>query len=263
MTADFNRDGRRDIFMFHSEGWAQPYEPLVWLQLADGTFAAQPLNVVTDPGEIAAAQFSDGGNGSFTNSGVNLSGFSGPGKGPSYDEAPRMEAVDVNMDGYPDLIDPDGNSFLSLPDGRYYSAGIAGSVTAADINGDGVKDMVVFDGGTGDVVLNLSRGAAGYDETLLFSNKNISKVVCRDLDGDKLSDILLLADTSGEYDYLVFFRNCGDGTFKKTERAVKGERGFYGVYDFGMDGRPTAVAPAATAITALTGTRRSTSPSRR
>lgn len=62
-----------------------------------------------------------------------------------------MEAVDVNMDGYPDLIDPDGNSFLSLPDGRYYSAGIAGSVTAADINGDGVKDMVVFDGGTGDV----------------------------------------------------------------------------------------------------------------
>lgn len=148
VTADFNRDGRRDIFMFHSEGWAQPYRPLVWLQLADGTFAAQPLDVVTDPGEIAAAQFSDGGNGSFTNSGVNLSGFSGPGKGPSYDEAPRMEAVDVNMDGYPDLIDPDGNSFLSLPDGRYYSAGIAGSVTAADINGDGVKDMVVFDGGT-------------------------------------------------------------------------------------------------------------------
>ena len=47
-------------------------------------------------------------------------------------------------------------------------------MTAADINGDGVKDMVVFDGGTGDVVLNLSRGAAGYDETLLFSNKNIS-----------------------------------------------------------------------------------------
>lgn len=115
-------------------------------------------------------------------------------------------------------------------------------MTAADINGDGVKDMVVFDGGTGDVVLNLSRGAAGYDETLLFSNKNISKVVCRDLDGDKLSDILLLADTSGEYDYLVFFRNCGDGTFKKTERAVKGERKFYGVYGFGMDGRPTAVA---------------------
>ena len=219
--------------------WIKPDGTLIYI---DGTFAAQPLNVVTDPGEIAAAQFSDGGNGSFTNNSVNLSGFSGPGKGSSFDEAPRMEAVDVNMDGYPDLIDPDGNSFLSLPDGRYYSAGIAGSVTAADINGDGVKDRVVFDGGTGDVVLNLSRGAAGYDETLLFSNKNISKVVCRDLDGDKLSDILLLADTSGEYAYLVFFRNCGDGTFKKTERAVKGERRFYGVYDFGMDGRPTAVA---------------------
>lgn len=155
VTADFNRDGRRDIFMFHSEGWAQPYRPLVWLQLADGTFAAQPLDVVTDPGEIAAAQFSDGGNGSFTNSGVNLSGFSGPGKGPSYDEAPRMEAVDVNMDGYPDLIDPDGNSFLSLPDGRYYSAGIAGSVTAADINGDG--DSAMIDAAAGTAVITMPR----------------------------------------------------------------------------------------------------------
>ena len=155
VTADFNRDGRRDIFMFHSEGWAQPYEPLVWLQLADGTFAAQPLNVVTDPGEIAAAQFSDGGNGSFTNNSVNLSGFSGPGKGPSYDEAPRMEAVDVNMDGYPDLIDPDGNSFLSLPDGRYYSAGIAGSVTAADVNGDG--DSAMIDAAAGTAVITMPR----------------------------------------------------------------------------------------------------------
>ena len=155
VTADFNRDGRRDIFMFHSEGWAQPYRPLVWLQLADGTFAAQPLDVVTDPGEIAAAQFSDGGNGSFTNNSVNLSGFSGPGKGSSYDEAPRMEAVDVNMDGYPDLIDPDGNSFLSLPDGRYYSAGIAGSVTAADINGDG--DSAMIDAAAGTAVITMPR----------------------------------------------------------------------------------------------------------
>lgn len=155
VTADFNRDGRRDIFMFHSEGWAQPYEPLVWLQLADGTFAAQPLNVVTDLGEIAAAQFSDGGNGSFTNNSVNLSGFSGPGKGSSFDEAPRMEAVDVNMDGYPDLIDPDGNSFLSLPDGRYYSAGIAGSVTAADVNGDG--DSAMIDAAAGTAVITMPR----------------------------------------------------------------------------------------------------------
>ena len=229
VVTDFNRDGRKDVFLFHSAGWAKAYEPLTLMQLADGAFTMQPLNVVTDPEEIAQAQFSDGGNGSFTNNSVNMSGMAGGEHGVSYAEAARMEAVDINMDGYPDLIDPNGNTFLSLPDGRYYSASIAGSVTVADVNGDGVKDLVVFDESMGDVTLNLSRGAAGFEPTVLFSNKNVTRVICRDLDGDRLSDILLLADTpSGQqYAYLVFFKNRGDGTFQKTERAISGKREFY------------------------------------
>ena len=244
VVTDFNRDGRKDVFLFHREEWGKAYEPFTLLQLADGTFTVQPLNVVTDPEEIAQAQFSDGGNGSFTNNSVNMSGMAGGEHGVSFAEAARMEAVDINMDGYPDLIDPNGNTFLSLPDGRYYSASIAGSVTVADVNGDGVKDIVVFDENTGDVTLNLSRGAAGFEPTVLFSNKNVTRVICRDLDGDRLSDILLLADTpsSQQYAYLVFFKNRGDGTFQKTERAISGTREFYGVYDFSMDGRPTAIA---------------------
>lgn len=244
VVADFNRDGRKDIFLFYSAGWAQPYEPFALLQMADGTFVVQPFNVVTDPAEIAQAQFSDGGNGSFTNTSVNMSGMAGGDKGNSYSESVRMEAIDINMDGYPDLIDPEGNTFISLPDGRYYSAAIAGSVTVADINGDGIKDLVVFDENTGDVILNLSRGTAGFDRKVLFSNTNVTDVVCRDLDGDKVVDILLLADTpkAQDYAYLIFFRNNGDGTFAKTERAINGEREFHGLYDFGMNGRPTLVA---------------------
>ena len=244
VVTDFNRDGRKDIFLFHSAGWAKAYEPFTLLQLADGTFTVQPLNVVTDPAEIAQAQFSDGGNGSFTNNSVNMSGMAGGEHGVSYAEAARMEAVDINMDGYPDLIDPEGNTLLSLPDGRYYSASIAGGVTVADFNGDGVKDLVVFDKNSGDVTLNLSQGAAGFEPTVLFSNNNVTDVICRDLDGDRLSDILLLANTprGQQYAYLVFFKNRGDGTFQKTERAISGTREFYGVYDFSMDGRPTAIA---------------------
>lgn len=244
IVTDFNRDGRKDIFLFHSEGWAQPYEPFTLLQMEDGSFITQPLNVVTDPAEIAKAQFSDGGNGSFTNNSINMSGMAGGDKGVSFAESVRMEAVDINMDGYPDLIDPKGNTFLSLPDGRYYSAAIAGSVTVADINGDGVKDLVIFDENTGDVTLNLSHGTAGFDSKVLFSNENVTDVICRDLDGDKQSDILLLADTprSQQYAYIVFFHNNGDGTFKKTERAINGTREFYGIYDFNMNGCPTIVA---------------------
>ena len=103
---------------------------------------------------------------------------------------------------------------------------------------------------------------------MLFSNNNVTDVICRDLDGDKLSDILLLADTprGQQYAYLVFFKNRGDGTFQKTERAISGTREFYGVYDFSMDGRPTAIASdgsqqftAASSSSASTGMPRSTS----
>ena len=136
--------------------WIKPDGTLIYI---DGTFAAQPLNVVTDPGEIAAAQFSDGGNGSFTNNSVNLSGFSGPGKGSSFDEAPRMEAVDVNMDGKPDvyggnskggspfpwLINNGGMDFevdtedFTLTDGGTWQAG--STVYACDFNNDGLPDF--------------------------------------------------------------------------------------------------------------------------
>lgn len=210
VVADFNRDGRKDIFLFEPvSGGTAKYQPVTLMQMADGSFSRQPLNVVTERDEIEKAMFSDGGNGSFTVNNTNFTGVAGLESGASYDEIPRMEAVDINMDGYPDLIDPDGNTFLSLPDGRYYSASIAGSVTLCDLNSDGAKDVVIFDSKTGDVTLNLSDGKGSYSRQTIFSNTNITAVACRDLDGDKLSDILLMADTprGQQYAYLVFFRN--------------------------------------------------------
>lgn len=245
-VADFNRDGRQDIFVWErvlsTDG---DYLPVTLLQLADGSFVRKPLTVVTDEEEIEGAAFSSGGNGSFHVSYTNFSGMCG-GKG-SESSAPivsaEVETVDINLDGYPDLIDGAGRSFLSLPDGRYYAATFAGSLSHADLNGDGIADLVVFDSPNKQVLLGMSNGV-GFDMTQLIENGNISAMYCRDLDGDGRPDILLCMDAkkNEEYAYLAFFHNMGDGTFKRTVRPVQGSYIFSRPVDFNSNGRPSLVA---------------------
>lgn len=246
IVTDLNRDGRPDIFGWETitgSGTVTTHNPMTFIQMADGTFMRRPLNVVTDETEISGAAFSSGGKGTFSTSYINMSGMSG-GKGSDYaGEKAVMKAADINLDGYPDLIDPSGHSFLSLPDGRYYSATFAGSVVASDLNGDGISDLVIFDKPNSQVVLNLSSGT-GFETTQLIENGNISAMYCRDLDGDGRLDILLCMDTprSGTHAYLAFFSNNGDGTFRRTVRTLEGEYEFNRLIDINNNGRPTIVA---------------------
>lgn len=243
IVADLNRDGRPDIFGWDSEGEVTTtYTAISYIQLADGTFMRKPLTIVTDPAEISDAAFRASGNGSFSIHSINMSGFSGTGEGAISD--PSMKAIDINLDGYPDLIDEGGHSFLSLPDGRYYPAVFAGKVETADLNGDGIQDLVIFDSPNSQVVLQLSRDG-GFEMTQLIENGNISAMYCRDLDGDGLTDILLEMDTperNGQYAYLAFFHNNGDGTFKRTVKSFEGDYSFTQPFDLNNNGRPSVIA---------------------
>ena len=249
VPADINRDGRPDIFgMWQTwdEGGSLRFEPKACIQLADGTFETKSFDVVTDKAELQDAMYGGGGSGAFTvGSGRDILtgawlgdvGFGAVG------EVQQMQAVDINRDGYPDFIDPSGNSFFSLPDGRYYSATISGSMTPCDLNGDGQSDLIVYDNKKGTVTLQLSEGN-GFKETKLIDNNNISAVYCRDLDGDGRLDILLQMDTPDRetYAYLAFFHNNGDGTFKRTVRSFEGKYTFLRPTDINNNGRPTVIA---------------------
>ncbi len=146
--ADINLDGRMDVLYWKNEAINKGYVyvPYVKMLCADGTFVDQPLEVVTDMDELQGAMDATGGNGTFSVS--NNSSFSGfsSGKGASFPVGP-MNVVDLNQDGYPDFIDEKGFSYMSLGEGRYYLASIAArKVRAGDVNGDGLTDLLVYDG---------------------------------------------------------------------------------------------------------------------
>lgn len=184
------------------------------LQQADGSFLVQPVNLITDEAELQNAQYASGGNGAFSvNLNSSFSGFSGADK--YYSKNP-LTVVDLNMDGYPDFLDSKGGmSMLSLGYGRYYMADLSGKVLSADVNGDGLTDLLVYTAGT--LTLKLNNGN-GFTDTQLLVNNALNGLYVLDCDGDSQPDILATLATN-DASYLAFFRNQGNGKFKKTSRA--------------------------------------------
>ena len=238
--ADINLDGRMDVLYWKNEAINKGYVyvPYVKMLCADGTFVDQPLEVVTDMDELQEAMDATGGNGTFSvNNNSPFSGFSS-GKGASFPVGP-MNVVDLNQDGYPDFIDEKGFSYMSLGEGRYYLASIAArKVRAGDVNGDGLTDLLVYDGN--ELKLKLNTGQ-GFRDVALLSNNNLRDVYMLDCDGDGLLDILA-AVTTGDASFLAFFRNQGNGKFKRTVRSFEESVDWVGPYFINNNGLPSMVS---------------------
>ena len=157
-----------------------------------------------------------------------------------------MNVVDLNQDGYPDFIDEKGFSYMSLGEGRYYLASIAArKVRAGDVNGDGLTDLLVYDGN--ELKLKLNTGQ-GFRDVALLSNNNLRDVYMLDCDGDGLLDILA-AVTTGEAGFLAFFRNQGNGKFKRTVRSFEESVDWVGPYFINNNGLPSMVSHAGEDLT--------------
>lgn len=234
--ADFNLDGRADLLYWRRTGGLNV--PYVMMQRADGTFVNRPFEVVTDMDELQGAMGATGGNGTFTMSTGNAFSAFASGKTPGIPVGP-VTVIDFNQDGYPDIIDSKGSSFISLPDGRYYHASIAGQkVRAGDVTGNGLTDLLVYDGQQ--LILKLNTGRDFQDVSLL-SNTSVQDVFMLDCDGDGQLDVLAALSTD-DASYLAFFRNQGDGTFKRTVRSFTGKVEWMEPCFVNNNGRPSMIS---------------------
>ena len=240
--ADINLDGRMDMLYWKKERFGNTtiYYPYVKMMCADGTFVEKPLELVTDMDELQGAMDATGGNGTFSvSNNASFSGFSS-GKGASLPVG-NINVVDLNQDGYPDFIDEKGFSYLSLGDGRYYLASIAAKkLRFGDVNGDGLTDLLVYDGN--ELKLKLNTGQ-GFQDMSLLSNKNLRNVYMLDCDGDGHLDILA-AVTAEDASFLAFFRNQGNGTFKRTVRSFEKAVYWEAPYFINNNGLPSMVSYA-------------------
>lgn len=229
--ADVNLDGLEDLLYWNNSDGT--YRPYFKLQKKDGTFMTQPVPVVTDPEELKSAQYAMAGNGAFTIRTNGMTAFASPNSG--YYSKDPMTVVDLNLDGYPDFIDENGNSLISLGNGKYYSAAFSGRVKVADVNGDGLTDLIVYS--NGELKLKLNTGT-DFKETLLLSNNAVDGIHVLDCNGDGLLDVLVTVPGK-ENSFIAFLKNQGNGTFKRTVKSFTGEYKWSAPYFINNNGLPS------------------------
>ena len=163
---DANSDGRQDFYMevvdetyWTGSNYDDSYKHFLYYQQPDGSFVRQELTILDDPTEVENALFGQyGANATVTQpinfTGVALAKSAGRNSVPAgrvmrktrsaelfYGNTSPV-AVDVNMDGYPDLLNLDnGDALLSVGDGRYYYGSFEGQTTVKDLNGDGCRTL--------------------------------------------------------------------------------------------------------------------------
>ena len=231
---DVNNDGRIDYLKSRGDSYSG-YSIMV--QQADGSFVEQFMQVVTEA-EYEASFDPDDWYSTNTNSKprpspVRFSGVwlaSAPPRRET--NAPQMRAqgmnptvaaptraLDLNADGYVDLIDEkNGVLYYNGGDGRWIYTELGGSVMIADLNGDHIQDFI-FPGQ--ELWVAVYRGEGDFEMQTLYENIQVDReMYCYDFDRDGDVDILVTFSAplnSTGYAYTMFFDNDGTGQFTQLD----------------------------------------------
>lgn len=134
----------------------------------------------------------------------------------------RAELSDLDGDGRLDLISTSQTRweiFSGQGDGTFgpvvnLASGLSGSweisTRLADVNGDGVTDVVAVNGSDPNLAVRLGDGSGGFGPALLSPRGGGTRLhLARDLDDDGIVDLVV----SGDQAVLEVHRGSGDGTF--------------------------------------------------
>jgi hypothetical protein len=271
-VADLVGDGVSDIVT------ANDHSRTVSVLLGDGHGALQPAvnyAVGTDPVGVAVADLNGDGipdivtantfgsshpTGSISVLLGNGDGTFQPAVTMSTDHGPRSVAVaDLNGDGIPDLA-VTTNLNLSTPavgvllgngDGSFQApyyvptgGGNPTDVAVADLNGDGIPDLVTANFVNAAVSVLLGNGDGSFQAPENYSITGYARsVVVADLNGDGIPDLATAGYASTSLGYVNVLLGNGDGTFQPTVNyAVDSVAFWIAAADFNGDGVPDLVS---------------------
>jgi len=237
-TADFNGDGKLDIAVADKSD----KKVAVLLNAGNGTFATKvEYGVTGQPTALVAADVNGDGKSDLLvtndNDANTLSVLLGVGDGTFADKvdyatgaAPRAVATaDVNGDGKLDVVTANWGSnnvsvLLGVGDGTFaakvdYNLAPEAidpcSLSLADANGDGKRDIMVANWYTNSVSVLMNNGDGTFADEVNYSAGTAPRsVTSADLNGDNKPDMLVANESSNNLSVLL---NKGDGTFAEQK----------------------------------------------
>lgn len=231
---DVNHDGLPDLFAFNNTDWS------IFYQNPDGTFTATRIDTISRvQADSLVAQKAEEANGKFDISDLpSLRDGMFIGGSPTVDESYKFtQAIDVNRDGYMDLVGP-RTIFYNVGDNRFVASPQPGELTVKDLNGDGIPDYIYNDTEGKRVYTRTYLGGDRFEEQTLMKDLDVTNIYCYDFDKDGDVDILLTFDylSSSTFSFLVFAENTGKGKFTIHEHSFKTKWAFGQCLDFDNDG---------------------------
>lgn len=223
----------------------------IWKQQTEGTLIESKISYTSDVSQIKSAAISNCppsglnnpsslGDGMFVrakeNNWVDWEEESAMAKGArsiANDEEDNITTGDLNGDGLVDFV-LGKYIYYNLGNDKFFLSPHVGTVYPADFNGDGLLDYIDFGNGNVDLYLAQADGKLSEKKTI-FTNEAMQKAFFGDFDKDGDVDILLFIPTS-DATYTVFFRNDGNGVFKKKESYIDGKYTSFECKDYDADG---------------------------
>lgn len=236
-----------------------------YIRKADGTYEQQQLAITDDANElttIALGNYTSGSripslsDGMFVKTGERIyideteetdAKMSSPMKSVAsdsegYDSADKIYFKDMNGDGLQDIV-TQKYVFYNLGNNRFFRSAHVGKIFSADVNGDGINDYVDFGAGKVTLYLTNADGSLG-DGKQLFENSAMQNAFFGDFDRDGDVDLLFFIPNN-DITYIVFYRNDGNGEFKRKETYIDGKYISYTCKDYDGDGLYEIIASLA------------------
>lgn len=236
-----------------------------YIRKADGTYEQQQLAITDDANElttIALGNYTPGSrlpslsDGMFVKTGervyideteetdAEMSSMmkSVASDSEGYNSADKIYFKDMNGDGLQDIV-TQKYVLYNLGNNRFFRSAHIGKIFSADVNGDGINDYVDFGAGKVTLYLTNADGSLG-DGKQLFENSAMQNAFFGDFDRDGDVDLLFFIPNK-DITYIVFYRNDGNGEFKRKETYIDGKYTSYTCKDYDGDGLYEIIASLA------------------